>query len=194
MQDRKLESTKCEMGEVREENERLKFLLARLVKDYQSLQTNFFDILQQDKQEEATTTIHEESEVVSLSLGISSKGQPTMDEKKINSNRTEKKEDDEDCNKGLALGLDIKFDPSSAAQAEVTNNLSPQSSFDNEEGKEEEPTEMWPPSKVFKTMKTGDKSEASQHTQLKKARVSIRARCDTQTVSNISSSRFFFFF
>lgn len=187
----KLESTKGEMGEVRQENERLKFLLARLVKDYQSLQTNFFDILQQDKQEEATTkattTIHEESEVVSLSLGISSsKGQPTMDEKK-NNNRIEKRELDyhEDCNKGLALGLDIKFDPSSEVQAEVTNNPTPQSSFDhNEEGKEEEPTEMWPPSKVLKTMRNGDKSEASQQTQLKKARVSIRARCDTQTMND----------
>ncbi|KAK7274746.1 hypothetical protein RIF29_15844 [Crotalaria pallida] len=193
--DQKLELAKGEMGEVREENERLKFLLARLVKDYESLQTNFLEILQQDRKEEATkptcttttTTINEESDTISLSLGImsSSKGQPTMDEKK-NSTRIGKREldDDEDyLHKGLALGLDIKFDPtSSPAEGDVTNNNSAQSSFDNEEGKEEEPIEMWPPSKVLKTMKTEDKSENSQQTQLKKTRVSIRARCDTQTV------------
>ncbi|XP_061338803.1 WRKY transcription factor 72A-like [Gastrolobium bilobum] len=187
MQDQKLESTKGEMGEVREENERLKFLLARLVNDYQSLQTNFFDILQQDhKPGEATNatniaTIHEESELVSLSLGLSSKDQPTMDEKKGN-NRTENREDDqEDMDKGLALGLDIRFNP--VVHTEAATIPSSESSFD-EEGKEEEPTEIWPPSKVLKTTKTGDKSEASQHTQLKKTRVSIRARCDSQTMND----------
>ena len=183
------------MGEVREENERLKFLFASLVKDYQSLETTVFDTLQQDKPTQeatkatgTTTTIHEESdELVSLSLGVSSsssKGRP-MDEKKINSNRIdeEKREDDEDLDKGLALGLDIRFDP--PPQTEATNHPSPESSF-VEGGKEEEPTEMWPPSKVLKTMKVVDKSgDSHQQTQHKKARVSIRARCDTQTVSDM---------
>lgn len=67
--------------------------------------------------------------------------------------------------KGLALGLNITFDPSSRI----------------EEGKEEE---KWPPSKILKTTRTCDiTTEASQHTQLKKTRVCIRARCDNQTVS-----------
>jgi len=66
----------------------------------------------------------------------------------------------------LALGLNITFDPSSRTQ----------------EGKEEE---IWPPSKVLKTTRTCDIStKAYQHTQLKKlARICVRARCDTQTVS-----------
>ncbi|OIV89775.1 hypothetical protein TanjilG_01769 [Lupinus angustifolius] len=101
-----------------------------------------------------------------------------------NNNRTGKRElDDEDLHKGLALGLDIKFNPS-PAQAEVTNNPSFQSSFDNEERKEEEPTEMWPPSKVLKILKTEDKSETFQHSQLKKTRVSVRVRCDTLTMND----------
>ncbi|XP_057747956.1 WRKY transcription factor 72A-like [Arachis stenosperma] len=50
-------------------------------------------------------------------------------------------------------------------------------------------TEMWPPSKVLKTTKNnGEGNEASHHhyhnTRLKKARVSIRARCDTQTMND----------
>ncbi|KAJ1386032.1 WRKY domain [Sesbania bispinosa] len=70
-------------------------------------------------------------------------------------------EDDED--KGLALGLNmIRFDPAAVSdhQIEAANNLSPaESSLDDGKGKEaaEEPTEMWPPSKVLKTIKIGDK-------------------------------------
>ncbi|XP_027362784.1 probable WRKY transcription factor 72 [Abrus precatorius] len=187
MQDQKLESTKGEMGEAREENKRLKFLLERLVNDYQSLQTNFFDILQQDKPEDATkakgiTTRHEENEesdLVSLSLGISSQGKHTMEEEK-NSNIAEKREY-RSMDKKLALGLDINFDPI-IDPAEAVNNSSSETSFGEE--RKEEPNEMWPPSKVFKTKKTGEKSEASQHIQLKKARVSIRTRCDTQTMND----------
>jgi hypothetical protein len=41
VQDEKLEATKAEMGEVREENERLKTLLSHIVRDYQSLQMHF---------------------------------------------------------------------------------------------------------------------------------------------------------
>ena len=173
MQDQKLESTK----------------------DYQSMQMEFFDILRRDKQEEAPkatggVAIHEEndeeSELVSLSLGISSKVAAMDTEKKKHSNRTEKmvREREENLdNEGLALGLDIRFEPSSSsAQAEATNNHSPKSRFDEEE-KEEELSEMRPPSKVLKTTAAGDGSDASQYTRLKKARVSIRARCDTQTVS-----------
>ncbi|XP_019432030.1 PREDICTED: probable WRKY transcription factor 36 [Lupinus angustifolius] len=188
--DQKLESAKGEMGEVIEENKRLKFLLARLSNDYQSLQTNFTEILiQQDKQEESTkatcktSMIHEESDFITLSLGISCTNQPCRDEKK-NGKRTEKRKlDDEDLHKGLALGLDIKFDPSTT-EAEVTNNHSQQRSFENEEGKGEESSEIWPHSKVMNTMKAEDKSETSQHSQLKKTRVSIRARCETQTMND----------
>ena len=179
MQNQDLESAKGEtMGEAREENKMLEF----------------FEILQQDKPEDATNAKgvfshdeeNEESELVSLSLGISiSKGKPTKDEKILkNKNGIEKTEDEDVHNKRLVLGLDINLDP--VDQDELTaNNSTTESSFVGERGKEEEPTEMWPPSKVLKTMKSVDKSEVSQHDQPKKTRVSIRARCDTQTVSNM---------
>ncbi|TKY69716.1 WRKY transcription factor 72 [Spatholobus suberectus] len=153
MQDQKLESAEGEMGEAREENKMLKF----------------FDILKQDKPEDATKAKgifsheeSEESELVSLSLGISSTG--------------------EDMDKRLELGLDINLDP--VDQGEAENNSSNNESSFGEGGKEEEPTEMWPPSKVLKTMKSVDKGEASQLDQPKKARVSIRARCDAQTMND----------
>ncbi|XP_027348156.1 probable WRKY transcription factor 61 [Abrus precatorius] len=149
------------MGEVGEENERLKLSLARVVRDTSSDEEN-----------------EESEELISLSLGISSKGQ--QHEKK-NSKGTERISESEDLNKGLDLGLDIRFDPS--FQVEATKNPNTESSCDYERN-EENIRDMWPPSKVLKTKRIGDKSEASQHSQLKKARVCIRARCDTQTMND----------
>lgn len=170
MQDQKLESIKGEMGDARGENERLKPSVE--VKDYQTMHEHkdFLDITQQNKQEEVTKasctmTSFEESELVSLSLGMSSKGQTIMDEKK-NLKRNKMIKEDESFDEGLALGLNTTFDPSRIG-----------------EGKEEELTENWPPSKVLKSIRTGDISETLQHTSFKKTRVCIRARCDTQTVS-----------
>jgi len=142
MQDHKLER---EMREVGEGNDNLKLSLVR------------------------DSTSDEESELVSLSLGISSTG------KHEKNNRTEKIRENEDLKEGLSLGLDIRFDPS------AIKNHSTESRCDGER-KEEELRVIWPPSKVLK--RTWDKSEASQHVEVKKARVCIRARCDTLTVSN----------
>lgn len=177
MQDQNLESAKGEKGETREENKMLEF----------------YGIRHHDKPDDATNAKgvfshieeNEESELVSLSLGISiSKGKPTKDEKILkNKNGIEKTEDEDVHNKRLVLGLDINLDPVDQDEL-AANNSTPESSF-GEGGKEDEPTEMWPPSKVSKTMKSVDKSEVSQHDQPKKTRVSIRARCDTQTVSNM---------
>ncbi|KAG4403145.1 hypothetical protein AAZX31_01G041500 [Glycine max] len=171
--DQNLESAKGEKGETREENKMLEF----------------YGILHHDKPDDATNAKgvfshieeNEESELVSLSLGISiSKGKPSKNEKMIN-NGIEKRED-EDVHKRLVLGLDINLDPVDQDEL-AANNSTPESSF-GEGGKEDEPTEMWPPSKVSKTMKSEDKSEASPHYQPKKTRVSIRARCDTQTMND----------
>ena len=71
-----------------------------------------------------------------------------------------------------------RFEPSSTEH--MRNNSCSNNSFEKQ--KEEEPTEIWPPSKILKTMKSGDE-EVSQQSQVKKTRVSIRARCDTPTVS-----------
>lgn len=177
-----LESTKAEMGEVREENERLKTTLARIFKDYQSLQMHFFDIVQQqqvkkpDETPPARNEVEEPDQLVSLSLGTSSSGQKK--EEKVNT--TKSKESHEQLEGGLTLGLDCKFEGSSAGTNEpAVSNLSPGNSF--EEPKEAEPKEPWPPGKILKNLRNGD-DEISQQPFVKKARVSVRARCDAPTV------------
>lgn len=168
------------MGEVKEENERLRLLLARIAKDYQSLQMHFFDILQQEETRFTDTAssnqqAKEEPELVSLSLGMTST-EAKKDDKK-NTNLSNGKED-EKLNGDLSLGLNCRFEPSSTE--DIRTNANSNNSF--EELKVEEPTEIWPPSKILKTMRSGD-DEILQESPLKKARVSVRARCDTPTVS-----------
>ncbi|XP_038986373.1 WRKY transcription factor 72A-like isoform X2 [Phoenix dactylifera] len=176
-----LKSTKAEMGEVREENEKLKTTLARIVKDYQSLQMQFFDIIQQEQEKKPTETPPvpievEEPELVSLSLGTSSSGH-----KKEEKVKTNKSKENEQIEGSLALGLDCKFKGSSTGTKEPGSNLSLEDSF--EEPKEEEPGEPWPPSKVLKHLRNGDE-EVSQQPHVKKARVSVRARCDAPTMND----------
>ncbi|KAM4110094.1 hypothetical protein ACJW30_03G168600 [Castanea mollissima] len=179
-QEDQLKLAEAEMGEVKEENERLKMLLEKTVKEYQSLQMQFVDILQQEAKSKDTVPSHqakEEPELVSLSLGITST-EPKKEDKKNNSFRNGQEE--EKLNGALSLGLqDYRFEPSSAEH--VRNTSCSNNSF--EEQKEEEPTEIWPPSKILKTMKIGD-DEVSQQSQVKKTRVSVRARCDTPTMND----------
>ncbi|XP_039023756.1 WRKY transcription factor 72A-like isoform X2 [Hibiscus syriacus] len=180
-----IESTKAKMGEVKEENERLKLLLCQIVKDYQSLQTRFHDVLQKEEANKSFTmsaaSSHEENEehqhLISLSLG---RGDPPKKEEKKCSN----KEDDgkHNNNNGLELGLECKFEQDSSTEPEKNNNPSSESSLGKPE--EEEPTEVWPPSKILKTMRSGDEEEVSEPMQLKKTRVSVRTRCDTPTMND----------
>lgn len=180
---------------MREENERLKTVLARIMKEYQSLQTHFFDIVQQEQSNKKCSTgappnntyqeslMEDHQELISLSLGRSSSlsdhhHQAKIKDEKITSTSSNNKSKVEDeFKEGLALGLDCKVEVSKTGGSA---NPSPENSF--EENKEEDAGEQWPPSKMLKIMKTGD-DEVSQQTAMKKARVSVRARCDTPTVS-----------
>lgn len=147
------------MGEVKEENEKLKQLISNVVKDYKSLQTHFFQVLQHDeaknlKTEELDNTlkdIKEDPLLVSLSLGRTSSIDSSSESIK------EGKRGFDALNKGLSLGLDSFEEPK----------------------KQETIPETWPPSKVLKTIR----SSLDEERPFKKARVSIRARCDSQTVS-----------
>ncbi|XWS60593.1 hypothetical protein CRYUN_Cryun07bG0048900 [Craigia yunnanensis] len=179
-QDDQLESAKAEMGEVREENQRLKMYLNRIMKDYQILQMQFYDIVRQDAKKSAATTNNdhqevEEPELVSLTLGRFS-----SDSKKDDQNKTSSQGKEEEKGKeGLSLGIYYKFEASkSDVDDEPLPNPSPANS--SQEPKEEE---TCPPSKVLKTMKSGD-DEVLQQNPAKKARVCVRARCDTHTMND----------
>ncbi|XWS34052.1 hypothetical protein CRYUN_Cryun21dG0006100 [Craigia yunnanensis] len=186
-EDHQIESTKAKMEEVKEENERLKLLLSQIVKDYQSLQMHFRDILQQEEAKKSTKAApshqeNEESDLVSLSLGRSSGSELKKEEKNISSSLISngKKDEKPNDNEGLALGLECNFEPPCSTEPE--KNPSSESSLGKPE--EEEPTVAWPPSKVLKTVRSGDEEDRSEQMQLKKARVSVRARCDTPTMND----------
>ncbi|KAH9773774.1 WRKY domain-containing protein [Citrus sinensis] len=184
----KLKSVKTKVGEIREENEKLKLSLAKMAKDYQSLQSHFLDILQQEeaqKSKDKISTHHDQEneevdELVSLSLGRTS-AQPKKDEKKICNNLSDGHEKND--KEGLALGLDCSRFEFSSNSRESENRPSPANTT-CEQLKEQEPTEIWSPSKInLKSKRSDDQDEeVFQKAQLKKARVSVRARCDTPTV------------
>ncbi|KAL5544408.1 hypothetical protein UlMin_008192 [Ulmus minor] len=187
--DDQLESTRAEMGEVREENQRLKMYLNQIMKEYQTLQIQFQEIVHQQEsnksQENITNNNHqetEETELVSLSLGsFSSNPKIAKDEK----NKSPSHVDDQE---GLSLGLDhYKNGGSKPANTGMEEppavlNSSPASSL--EEPKEEAVGETWPPSKVLKAKRSPDELEVSQQNPVKKARVCVRVRCDTPTMND----------
>ncbi|CAK9186127.1 unnamed protein product [Ilex paraguariensis] len=182
-----LESAKTEMGEVREENARLKKMLEQVEKDYRSLQKRFIDILQQEGNKNSINPstnhddqdIEEVPELVSLRLGRS----PSEGKKDDNTSSSSKtREDEQSKGSDLKLGLEYNFEGSSLEPAELTSERSPENSF--EESKEAVTGETWPPSKVLKRMRSGEDELSSQQPSVKRARVSVRARCDTPTMND----------
>lgn len=183
-QDDQLESARAEMGEVRKENQRLKIYLDRMMKDYRTLQVQFYDIIQQEETKKSTDTVDdhdqgtEEQELVSLTLGrISS--EPKRDGKN-NRTSSQGKNHDEQAKESLSLGSLCTFEASKSGTNETLPNPSPENSFGEPK---EEAGETWPPGKVLKTMRGGD-DEVPQQNPAKKARVSVRARCDTPTMND----------
>ncbi|CAI9112254.1 OLC1v1012674C1 [Oldenlandia corymbosa var. corymbosa] len=200
-QDELLKSTKAEMGEVIEENQRLKMDLDRVTKLYRALQMQFHEMVQQEPNKSSstvtnTTTTHpgessdQEPELISLSLGRTSSNDGIM--KKENNHGKEKMDiddDDDDDKEGLALGLDCKFElPKNnnhnkhTPQSENSPNPSLETSSDEAR---EEAGETWPPKKNLKTARSGEDNEVSQaQNPTKRARVSVRVRCDTPTMND----------
>ncbi|RDY11367.1 putative WRKY transcription factor 72, partial [Mucuna pruriens] len=175
-----LENAKAEMGEVIEENQRLKMCLNRILNDYRTLQMQFHNIVEEetkdssDKANNEDKEIIEESELVSLSLGRL----PRSSEKAKVSKPLKEEEDKE----GLALGLECKFETSkSGSTTEHMANPSPDNSV--EVPKEEAAGES-SPSKGHKTVRDAAEDEVSQQNPAKKARVCVRARCDTPTLND----------
>ncbi|KAK4272019.1 hypothetical protein QN277_020626 [Acacia crassicarpa] len=165
-----LKSGKEEMGGEREENEeRLK------MKDYQSLQLRFFDILRREAAEKViadSSNSHdetEEPELLSLCLGRS----PRDPKKETRIGNTAKHKESEDLEACLTLGLDSNCELS----MEMVSDQSPG------ETKEADIEGTWQSNKSVKA-KNGEDHEISEQIPAKKSRVSVRARCDTPTMSD----------
>lgn len=178
------------MNEVRQENQRLKMYLDQMMKDYKTLQKQFHNIVHDHDQEapkNSTDTAHdkrhqetaEEPEFVSLTLGRSSSSSELKRDRSPNKVETavNVRQDKEG---GLVLGLDCKFDVPKQSSTESSLNPSPEISL---EEVKKEAGETWPPQKSPKTMRSTGDDEVSQQNPAKKARVSVRVRCDTPTVS-----------
>ncbi|KAL6183139.1 hypothetical protein ACLB2K_044550 [Fragaria x ananassa] len=192
-QDYQLESARAEMSEVREENQRLKKYLDRMMEDYQTLQMQYHDVQQKATQSSKDTVVtdnhqdDEESEQLSLSLGSFSGKRKRVEEKSKSPSTQAGKEMETDDEKSLSLGLDCKYEAPAKSSSTTTDqvplsNPSPASSV--EEVPKEEAGETWPPKKVLKTMRSLVEDEVAQQSPVKKARVSVRARCDTPTMND----------
>ncbi|XP_076928965.1 WRKY transcription factor 72A-like [Bidens hawaiensis] len=183
--EKQFELTEAEMGEVREENQRLKVHLEQIMKEYQILQKKFQDILHQQQKASTTVTtavdhsnqlqINDESELVSLSLGRTSSTDPTKKDKRCSTPPTKNAQ-------GLGLGLECgKFEMSSTTQAESSVNPSQDNSL---EEVKDEGGETWTPQKPQSPKRSGDDHEVSQQNPAKKTRVSVRVRCETPTMND----------
>ncbi|KAK7317237.1 hypothetical protein RJT34_01295 [Clitoria ternatea] len=179
-----LENAKAEMGEVMKENERLKMSLNRILNEYRTLETQFHNIVEQETKNSSERVVNnnshkekieEYSELVSLSLGRL----PSCNSSKTNK-ASKSVNEEEDKDQGLALGLECKFETSkSGSTTEHLPNPSP--AISSEVPKD---GESWPPSKEHKSIRDNVEDEVSQQNPAKKARVCVRARCDTPTLND----------
>ncbi|KAJ1282227.1 hypothetical protein BS78_03G035400 [Paspalum vaginatum] len=217
-EERKLEEAKAEMGEVREENERLKAMLSRIVSQYQSLQMHFLDVVkvhgpaankQADKLPVAPApakvkppgaTAAEDDDgpddLVSLSLGSRANSgggggarRKCHERSSSSSGTAETAADKGQLSLGLGIapgsGLssvdDDKATAGASPAAPVLNLSSDSSSADDAAKSAQAPvgTTRKSPSGGAGAVDGAD-DEVQQ--QAKKARVSVRVKCDTPTM------------
>ncbi|KAL2935054.1 putative WRKY transcription factor 72, partial [Bienertia sinuspersici] len=209
---RKLESTKAEIGEVTEENERLRQHLNQVMKDYQTLQRRFHEISQQDNSKQGSDNRKsalppqasrdniddddDEAKLVSLSLGRTSSQKlkkvnadvklitnpPNDEQGRIRSKSINNNVDDEARERSLDLGLECKFKASSSTidRPQIENpNLSPNNSFDETKDGEGVKNNK----NNVASLSSGD-DEVVHQPPMKKARVSVRVRCDGPTMND----------
>ncbi|CAL5198355.1 unnamed protein product [Lathyrus oleraceus] len=197
--DDQLETTKAQMGEVREENQRLKMRLNKIMIEYRALEMQFHNMVKQETEKNNVDhnddNNHEEimveSDLVSLSLGRVPSNNIQKNEEKVNKvSKLALNNDDGEFKQELALGLDCKFETSksgSTTDGLPNQNSSPVNSCEVVPTKDEETGVTWPPSKTLnndKTARDAAEDEVSQQTPAKKARVCVRARCDTPTMND----------
>lgn len=224
-EERRLEAARAEMGEVREENERLKSMLSRIVSQYQSLQMHFLDVVKVQEQASSaakaenklpvapapTTDDDGPDDLVSLSLGTransggggaasrrkgherSSSSSGTADE------MTTAAADDEGHHQ-LSLGLGfargsglsastapMDDDKASHASATPVLNLSSDSSGSADDDNARPAMQAAAgTARKSPSAGVGDGADDEVQQQPKKARVSVRVKCDTPTVRDKS--------
>ncbi|KAK1357765.1 WRKY domain-containing protein [Heracleum sosnowskyi] len=188
--DEQLESVKAEMCKVRQENDRLKSYLDKMTMDYQTLQMKFQQSARYEQVDQAPKKFtdqeileHEEPEFVCLSLGRSSLGEVKVDDyykekstspKKVEAAKVINLRDKE--NGLVKLGLNCKFDEGSFSE--------PNPSIENN-SREEVVGETCSPKTSLKTMRSAvDDEVLVQQNPAKKARVSVRVRCEAPTMND----------
>lgn len=183
MQEGLLQSMKAEMVKTRQENEKLKATLAQLITEYKSLEVHYHRIIQQketNKNLDATSKVHDydhqeshqkHSEFTSLNyMGEDSTGTKHENNTELFSKTKEKCTRDHHEDQ-LVLTLDSKYKGSD-----------PEDSC--EEPNEVKEKRTWSLSEMPKKSK-GEEDRDDQETPqptVKRARVSVRARCDAPTV------------
>ncbi|KAL6583944.1 DNA binding domain [Orobanche minor] len=194
--DEQLGLSKSELVEVMEENQRLKMDLDRILKDYKTLQRQYQDIIQQEDTVSPNSLIipkiHDHDQIteehdelmIALSLGRSIPSDGTKNEQHKTPVRDENVIEGGD-KEGFTLGLDLdcKFQVPSE---KLTHEISPDNhSLENslEEAKEEGGESAWQP-KTTKNAREGGDEEITQQNPTKRARVSVRVRCDTPTMND----------
>ncbi|CAL4958660.1 unnamed protein product [Urochloa decumbens] len=207
-EERTLEAAKAEMGEVREENERLKTMLSRIVSQYQSLHTHFLDVVKVHEQAAsykaanklpatpapapAAAAAEDADDLVSLSLGTRPNGGPRRKGHERSSSSSGGTAADEGHQLSLGLGIargggmaasadDDKASGASAAPGTggVLNLSSDSSSGADDAAK---PAAASPPGTARKSPSAGEGADDEVQQQAKKARVSVRVKCDTPTM------------
>ncbi|KAE9449238.1 hypothetical protein C3L33_18851, partial [Rhododendron williamsianum] len=175
-------------------------MLQKIEDDYRSLHMRFIDMIQQQEPKNNSSNnnnnnnkpslsrenIEEPESFVSLRLGMSP-SKPKRDDRNTTSSSSKTIEDSEhlQLKESLKLGLDYNLEASKSDCMEVmAPDRSPENSVEEIITKDEEAAgETWPPSKVLKTARSnGGEEEISEQASVKRARVSVRARCDTPTV------------
>ncbi|WCJ35975.1 WRKY transcription factor 72B [Euphorbia peplus] len=175
-QENRVESSREEMREVREENERLKKELGQRMKDYEALQMQFYEETKKSTLVTVEAEAPDHDQLVSLSLGRFSS---QLKKTKICSQTTKQledhdKSDDNNNNRHLSLALKCKSE-SDANEATISSTF--------EEAKKDS-TETWShDNSNQKTIQNGD-DEVVQQNPLKKTRVCVRLRCDTPTMND----------
>ncbi|CAL4952053.1 unnamed protein product [Urochloa decumbens] len=206
-EERTLEAAKAEMGEVREENERLKTMLSRIVSQYQSLHTHFLDVVKVHEQAAANKAKlptmppapaaagagDDADDLVSLSLGTRPNGSARRKGHERSSSSSGGTAADEGHQLSLGLGIargsgalsasadDDKASGASAAPGSggVLNLSSDSSSGADDAAK---PAAASPPGAARKSPSAGEGADDEVQQQAKKARVSVRVKCDTPTM------------